>query len=103
MYGDSTLSSKVSTGFFVVLQTFTTVCSSLEFFFEILKTSRHQELAFLWRDVLRNFNGFLSGYKGVVKVQAPLQTFYFAQTYWYSTSTVQAVHQVQYIQDTFLK
>ena len=55
------ISSKVLTGFFVGCKTFTTDCSSLEIFFEILKTSRHKELAFLWRDVLRIFNGFLSG------------------------------------------
>ena len=84
MYGDltgSTLNWKFLTGFFVGSQTFTSDCSSLEIFFEILKTSRHKQLAFLWRNVLRIFNGFLSGQRGRVKVRGPPQFFYFAQRY----------------------
>ena len=77
----STLNCKFLTGFFVGWQTFAIDCSSLEIFFEILKTSRHKELAFLWRDVFRFFNSFLSGQRAVVKVQAPPLTFYFAQRY----------------------
>ena len=57
----STLNCKFLTGFFVGSQIFTTDCSSLEIFSEILKTSRNKQLAFLLRDVLRIFNGFLSG------------------------------------------
>ena len=57
----STLNCKFLTGFFVGCKTFAFDCSSLEIFFEILKTSRHKALAFLCRDVLRIFNGFLSG------------------------------------------
>jgi hypothetical protein len=33
-------------------------CSSQEIFLEILKTSRHKELAFLWRDVFRFLTAF---------------------------------------------
>ena len=57
----STLNWKFLTGFFVGSQTFTSDCSSLEIFFEILKTSRNKQVAFLLRNVLRIFNGFLSG------------------------------------------
>ena len=74
----STLSSKFLTGFFVGCKTFALDCSSLEIFFEILKTLRNKQLAFLLRNVLRIFNGFLSGYRGRAKVQAPPLTFYFA-------------------------
>ena len=52
---------KFLTGFFVGCKTFALDCSSLEIFFEILKTLRHKQLGFLWRNVLRIFNGFLSG------------------------------------------
>ena len=77
----STLNCKFLTGFFVVSQIFTTDCSSLEIFSEILKTSRHKELAFLWRDVLRIFSAFLSGWELWWKSRPPLN-FFFAQRYY---------------------
>jgi hypothetical protein len=60
----STLNCKFLTGFFVGACTFALDCSSLEFYFEILKTLRHKQLSFLWRNV----SEFLTGFWAVIEV-----------------------------------